>query len=230
MAGNGAALAIAGLAGLGLFAMAASGKGKAPAPSSTTAPSSSANPPQSILDRIVAALSTQDATKIRAEADNLDREGWTLQANDLRRAADVVAIGNAWVMSGDGKARRAPKVPQKYSPLPGILEPVIAEADVDPKRLQAQALVLELERKPRGQEDKKLVRSFQEQNGLKASGNYTPATALCLAVAYGLVPPAPYWPQRGRVKSKENYRGVLLRIAQKDPQRAEEFREAAQHL
>ena len=54
-----------------------------------------------------------------------------------------------------------------------------------------------------------------------------PATALSLAVLHGLVPPAPYWPERGRVKAKDKYRAALLAIATRDPQRAEEFRRAA---
>jgi hypothetical protein len=231
MASRALPLALVGIAGLAAFALAAGGKpAAAPAPAPASSPS--AGLPQPILQRILDALASKDPNKMRAEATKLEAEGYTLQAGDLRRAADLAAVAQGWgMLSGDAPApRRAPKTPQPYSPLPGIMEAVVADADLDPKRLQAQALVLELMKKPRGQEDRELVADFQRRNGLKDSGNYTPATGACLALRYGLVPPAPYFPERGRVKSKANYRGVLLGIAARDPQRAEEFRKAAEQV
>jgi hypothetical protein len=201
--------------------------------------------PPSVLDRVIAAVQSNDPAVMRAEATRLEADGYPVQANDLRRSADVLAIaiamqppsitlpratnttkkpGNTKV---EGDALHAPSSPQPYSPLPGILPPMMAKPEIDPLRLQAQALINNLEKYPRGKEDCALVADFQKRNGLKASGNYNPSTAATLAVKYGLVPPAPYWPKRGRVEAKEKYRALLNGIADRDPQRAEEFRRAA---
>lgn len=230
------------------FALAAAGKGSAsstPAPSSgtpaapkTPAPKTpappqpaTAIPPQSVIDRIVAAVATQNADAMRKVATEIEREGWVLQADDLRRAADIATYLKAGglkppgtVVQGD--AQRAPSSPQPWSPMPGVIRPQVSPPELHPKRLQAQMLVREME-KPTGKEDRSLVAAFQANNGLKASGYYTPGTAICLAERYGLVPPAPYWPTSGRVKAKANYRQRLLAIAKSDPQREEEFRRAA---
>jgi hypothetical protein len=187
------------------------------------------SPPQPVVDRIVHALSTSDPAQMRAEATQLESEGWVLQADDLRKAADLIALtkGNPQVA---GDALHAPRRPRPYSPLPGLMAPAVAPLELDQKRLQAQALIRDLEKHPRGKEDRALVRAFQEANGLRESGNYTPEVALTLAVAYGLVPPEPYWPTKGRKRAKDNYRAKLQAIADADPQRAEEFTEAAKGI
>lgn len=200
--------------------------------------------PPSVLERVIAAVQTNDPEKMRAEATKLEADGYPVPANDLRRSADVLAIALAMQPPSitlpratrapvpgqpkvEGEPLRAPSSPQPFSPLPGILPPMMAKPEIDPRRLQAQALINNLHKYPRGQEDRELVRSFQEHNELRETGVYNPSTAACLAVKYGLVPPAPYWPKRGRVEAKEKYRALLNRIADRDPQRAEEFRKAA---
>lgn len=200
--------------------------------------------PPSVLERVVAAVQTNDPVAMRAEATKLEADGYPVQANDLRRSADVLAIALSMQPPSitlpratrapvpgqpkmEGDALRAPRSPQPYSPLPGILPAMMAKPEIDPQRIQAQALINNLMKYPRGQEDRELVRSFQEQNELRETGVYNPSTAACLAVKYGLVPPAPYWPKRGRVEAKEKYRALLNGIADRDPQRAEEFRKAA---
>lgn len=230
------------LAGL---AVAASGKGAAATPPASTKPApakpakpqpASVIPPSAVVDRIVAAVQTQDPDRMRVVASQIELEGWTVQADDLRRAADVAAFLKAGGLKPpgtavQGDALHAPSRPQKWSPLPGVIAAQLSEPELHPKRLQAQMLVREMEAHPRdGKEDRTLVAAFQANNGLKASGYYTPATGICLAEQYGLVPPGPYWPTSGRVKAKANYKQRLLAIAARDPQRAEEFRRAADNV
>lgn len=193
-------------------------------------------PPQNVLDRIVAAVATQDPDKMRLLATDLDAEGWVLQADDLRRAADIATFLRAGglkppgtVMQGD--AMRAPARPQPSTPLPGLVAPQLSPPELHPKRLQAQMLIREIEEHQHDtKEDRSLVAAFQANNGLKASGYYTPGTAICLAEQYGLVPPEPYWPTSGRVKAKANYVKRLRAIAARDPQRREEFERAAENI
>jgi hypothetical protein len=80
-----------------------------------------------------------------------------------------------------------------------------------------------------GSEDRTLLRAFQAQEGLRPSGVYGLRTAEALAVNYGIVPPAPrYWGRRGDpdAGTKVAYNAFLETFAQRDPQRAEEWRRA----
>lgn len=235
MKGSGATAAV--LVGGGLIALLAlAGATNKPEPVTQA-------PTQDVLERIVAAVASRNPAVMRREADALERGGYAIQANELRRAADLTTqilaatspSGGGQVMQGDDELAgdddpiplRAPSVPQPFSPLPGVLDEEVIAPDVDPLRIQAQALLLNLERNPLGKEDRRLVADFQKHNRLRASGNYTPETALTLAEAYGLPPPPPYWPTKGRKRSKANYRAKLLALAAQDPQRAEEFERAA---
>lgn len=237
---------------LGGLAIAAMGQGSAQASTAGGPPvirtGGGTDPPKSVVDRVVAAVQTRDPGTMRKLADELEIEGWTIQAYDLRQAADIAAFLNATGLTmpgqkpGDKKPTdgtqtssqvqgdvRAPGRPQPWSPIPGLIGAMDPEPDIDVQRLLAQRLVREME-KPKGSEDRAVVKAFQVANQLKSSGNYTPGTAILLAERYGLVPPCPYWPTNGRVKSKANYRGRLLAIAKRDPQRAEEFERAAQEI
>lgn len=196
-------------------------------------------PTQEILDRIVGAVASQNPQVMRREAESLERIGYRIQAEELRRAADLTAdiqratdpSPTAGVEGDPPQLRdRAPSMPQPFSPLPGVLPEEVIDPEVDPLRIQAQALLLNLEKYPLGQEDRRLVADFQRNNGLRGSGNYTPATALALAEMYGLAPPVPYWPAKGRKRAKAAYRAKLLALAARDPQRAEEFEAAVRNL
>lgn len=123
-------------------------------------------------------------------------------------------------------ALQAPAYPQPASPLPGIVPPM-APKDIDPQMGLAARVAANLFSTATGQEDRSLVQLFQAQRGMKASGYYGPETAWGLA-AFGIVPPKPrYWVKSGTTKAKRNYKKALLELAAKDPQRAEEWRAAA---
>jgi len=225
------------LVGAGLGAVALVSKG-------TEAPKEEGGPPKSVVDRVVRAISTTDPGVMRALATQLDGEGWRVQADALRKAADTAAaLKAASVISGDlGKAssasgsqarapksRRAPAEPIPGSPIPGVIAPDVSPpSHEDPLRDRAVAMIEELLRSRPGQEDRSVVEAYQRAHpSLKPSGHYGPGTALTL-LRWQLVPPRPrVWPRTGRVRSKDRYRKLLLFWAQRDPQRADEWTRAA---
>ena len=112
------------------------------------------------------------------------------------------------------------------SPLPGILPPMAPDAIPARMSLAAQ-LASHLYTTPLNAEDKALVARFQSCEGIRPSGYYGPSAALRLA-GIGIVPPPPrYWPRTDTKRSKQNYVGQLMQIAARDPQRAEEWQQAA---
>lgn len=120
--------------------------------------------------------------------------------------------------------------PQPASPLPGIIPPM-APKPIPPDQALASRLAFNLSTTSRGQEDRELVRVFQAHNGLKASGMYNASTGAMLAERYGIVPPTPrYWTDTHTRRSKANYRALLLRLGDADPQRAEEWQQAARSI
>jgi peptidoglycan hydrolase-like protein with peptidoglycan-binding domain len=114
------------------------------------------------------------------------------------------------------------------SPLPGIIAASIPTEVVPRDRALAARTAEHLFNTPRGNEDRALVAEFQALVGVGQSGAYNRETAEAL-VPFGIVPPKPfYWPQKGSIRAKVRYRAALLEQAQRDPQRADEWRAAAQ--
>lgn len=121
----------------------------------------------------------------------------------------------------------APPVPQPATPLPGLIPPMLPP-DPDPRKALAARVSLMLFGAPPGQEDRTMIQNFQAQEGLKASGFYGPATAEALAMTYGIVPPKPrFWSKKHQAKAKANYRAMLKTLGSQDPQRVEEWKQAA---
>lgn len=122
----------------------------------------------------------------------------------------------------------APPVPQPGSPLPGLIPPMLPP-DPDPRKALAARVAFMLFGAPAGGEDRTMIMNFQAQEGLKASGYYGPATAEALALNYGIVPPKPrFWSKKHQAKAKANYRAMLAGLGQQDPQRVEEWKQAAE--
>ena len=119
-----------------------------------------------------------------------------------------------------------PPRPIADSPLPGYM-PEMRPVEPDPRRALAARLYNMLELAPRGGEDRTLVQRYQQQEGLKATGLYTPGTALSLAQKYGIVPPKPlYWTESRTRQSKAHYRDMMRMLGERDPQRVEEWNRA----
>jgi len=125
---------------------------------------------------------------------------------------------------------RAPPEPIAGTPLPGVIPPMVPNSP-EPRKALAARVALMLFGAPPGQENKTLIAAFQAQEGLKASGFYGPATAEALAENYGIIPPKPlYWSKKHQTKAKQAYRARLLAFVPDDPQRAEEWQQAAKGL
>lgn len=81
--------------------------------------------PADVIARMVAALSSGDPAKIRAEAARLEKEGYTVQAADLRAAA--AEIERLQASGGSGTAITSPGIPQIKPPtnptVPVIVQP-----------------------------------------------------------------------------------------------------------
>lgn len=142
--------------------------------------------------------------------------------------ARIMPTGGAATFTGeyfgdDSGPMLAPPEPLADSPLPGIMPPMAPMAP-NPRRALAARLYNMLELAPRGGEDRTLVSLFQQQQGLKPTGYYGPATALALAQSYGIVPPKPlFWTESRTRQSKQNYRDALRMFGERDPQRVEEW-------
>lgn len=122
--------------------------------------------------------------------------------------------------------QRSPEILEPVEPVvppPTLVEEVV---EVDPREALAQeAYAMLLEGAP--VQDKALLRSYQRQEGLDTSGVYGPGTGKSF-IKYGLIPPKPFtWPTSNVQSHKDNWRGNMLTMARKDPQRAEEWREAS---
>lgn len=122
----------------------------------------------------------------------------------------------------------APPFPQPGSPLPGLIPPMLPP-DPEPRKALAARVSLMLYGAPADREDRTLIANFQSQEGLKPSGFYGPATAEKLAIVYGIVPPKPrFWSKKHKAQAKANYRQMLAELGAQDPQRVEEWKQAAE--
>jgi hypothetical protein len=125
--------------------------------------------------------------------------------------------------------------PTAAPPVLSMPTPTPAPAStIDPGRARAESLALKLKFAVKGKEDKPAVADFQKVERLsRTDGSYGSETAIALADRYGIVPPKPlYWGKKGGdyqtlVNDKKTYSTHLLVLADKDPQRADEWRAAA---
>jgi hypothetical protein len=139
-----------------------------------------------------------------------------------------------------GKIPSFPRVKVSPSPLPTIPVTPIPGLMVDQAgkdRAGKLALALKFAKKSTASEPKTLVKDFQTAEHLSpADGMYGSAVAIILADKYGIVPPqAPfYWGKKNDYNSiapdKANYRAVLLKHAAAEPQRADEWNNAAKQV
>lgn len=96
-------------------------------------------------------------------------------------------------------------------------------------QVRAAKLALMLQSAKKYKENRKMVEDFQKAEGLKIDGMYGPKTALEIA-SYGVVPPAPfYWP-KDWVTAKREYRANLIQYGTEYPEKAPEFRAAAERI
>lgn len=215
-------LGVAGLAGLGWWAF--SGGDSKPGASDV---------PDRIVKAVAAAIKSGDPTVMRSVAGTLRTEGFSKQAASLEDAASELA--NAISSTPAAKAGKA-QAPVKGRA--GTLNPA-PRADSASARRQAGALAQLLSSmtlaEARGSAAvQAAVRDFQSLEKSRGhyignlDGLYGPKSALALAADHGIVPPHPvYWPKKDPKGAKAVYQAQLARFASADPQRREEWNQAA---
>jgi hypothetical protein len=198
-------------------------------------------PPTDLLSKIDAAYKAADPTQLRAVADELEKRGFAAHAADLRKMAATI---DAAVKAGV-KAPPAPAVPADSSssigwpaltPLPPLATQGPIAVPEDNHKILAGTTALHLKTARKGTEDQTLVARFQNDNqpeAGKADGMYGVKSALVMALKYGIVPPKPYYwrkPYSAMVADQKAYRGTLIAQVTKDPQRSDEWMQAAKEI
>lgn len=113
------------------------------------------------------------------------------------------------------------RIPEVRIVAPSVNIP--SSAGADPGQDMAARLALHLSATRAGRENKVQIAEYQRSNALKPDGLYGPKTALTLA-DYGIVPPKPfYWPSATAPAAKRDYRAALLRLANADQARFDEW-------
>ncbi len=178
--------------------------------------------PDGLKKKIAAALAGAEPEAMRRLAASLRSEGYPAQASSLENAANAIeakirATPNVTKENVHPKAERQP-VSSDERKLAGRVALAFTGKTAGTEGADAQTLL------KRYQEIEK-ARDFYKGN---IDGLYGPKSALSLALDHQIVPPLPlYWPKKNMPGVKQNYRANLRQLAQGDPQRAEEWNQAA---
>lgn len=188
--------------------------------------------PQRVVDAVAAAVRSGDPTVMRSVAGTLRNEGFAAQATSLEDAAAELANAiKGTPAAKPGKAQQPVTGRGKLNPAP--------RADSSSARRQAGALAQLLSSmtlaEARGSSAvQAAVKDFQlmeKQRGQyvgNIDGLYGPKSALALASDHGIVPPHPlFWSKKDPKGAKAAYQAQLARFAAADPQRREEWNQAA---
>lgn len=180
-----------------------------------------------------------------------NRAGMAAAARELRDR-NIPRDGKGIQRASDGKGGFKPGlnpgdlliVPEAWGDVPGTelvtLPAGIAGDDDDdtPLRRLAGRVALEVFEARKGQENRELIETYQKAMNaagyeLPTRGLYDAKTAASLAVVHHISPPVKfgdgspiYWPANPAPAKKE-FRALLVRLAEKDPVRAEEWTQAA---
>jgi peptidoglycan hydrolase-like protein with peptidoglycan-binding domain len=155
-------------------------------------------------------------------------------SNTYAALQSSAAVGaDVWI-SGFGLDLTVPPSLRSSTPLPGAVPAMMPRATHTPLQRAATLMVQNLTVNPaHGEEDRALVKQFQAMNpGLNPTGLYGPGTAEALITQRtGHIPPTPrYWPKNASKADRAEYRALLLAQAKLDPQRAEEWEQAANRV
>lgn len=181
-----------------------------------------------IRQQVTKALASADPAVMRKLATSLRQQGYTEQAKSLETAATEVERGikgAGGAAAAVGKVKKAlgagAKVSPAHSPqrsLAGQVALAFTGAKAGSEGQAAQELLKRFQRE-------EVTRKFYVGN---IDGLYGPKSALALAFDHGIVPPTPlYWPKANMAAAKVAYAAKLNSKAAKDPQRAEEWHQAA---
>lgn len=193
-----------------------------------------ASVPERVVKAVAAAVKSGDPTVMRSVAGTLRSEGFAPQAASLEDAAAELANAiSSTPAAKPGKAQAPVKGKAKAGPNPA------PRADSTSARRQAGAVaqllssmtVAEARNSTAAQAAVKDYQLLEKQRGHyvgNIDGLFGPKTALTLASDHGIVPPHPlYWPKKDPKGAKAVYQAQLARFAAADPQRREEWNQAA---
>src|SRR6266496_304638 len=198
-----------------------------------SAPSAPEVLPEALQAKVQRVLQSADPDSMRSLASSLSSQGYPGQAKSLEEAADEIerAIKSAQPAGAlpqvQGKVRRAVTST-------GLLMP--GRKEINHKSLAGQVALAftDVQAGNEGPSAQGLLRQYQQQEVGRGyykgniDGLYGPKSALALANDQGIVPPRPlYWPKTNVAASKAAYVAKLDTKANADPQRAEEWRQAA---
>jgi len=188
--------------------------------------------PERVVKAVAAAVKSGDPTVMRSVAGTLRGEGFAAQATSLEDAASELQNAiTSTPAAKPGKAQAPVSGRGKVNPAP--------RADSTSARRQAGALaqllssmtLAEARSSSAVQAAVKDYQLLEKQRGHyvgNLDGLYGPKTALTLASDHGIVPPHPLlWPKKDPKGSKAVYQAQLARFAAADPQRREEWNQAA---
>jgi len=188
--------------------------------------------PKRVVDAVAAAVKSGDPTVMRSVAGTLRTEGFAKQAASLEDAAAELANAiKSTPKAQPGKAQQPVTGRGKLNPAP--------RADSTSARRQAGALAQLLSsmtlKEARGStavqaavKDYQLLEKGRGHYVGNIDGLYGPKSALTLASDHGIVPPHPlYWPKKDVKGAKAVYQAQLAKFAAADPQRREEWNQAA---
>lgn len=188
--------------------------------------------PERVVKAVAAAVKSGDPTVMRSVATTLRNEGFPKQAASLEDAANELANAiKGTPAAKPGKAQQPVTGRGKLNPAP--------RADSASARRHAGTLAQLLSsmtlKEARGstavQSAVKDYQLLEKQRGHyvgNIDGLYGPKSALTLAQDHGIVPPHPlYWPKKDVKGAKAVYQSQLAKFAAADPQRREEWNQAA---
>lgn len=190
--------------------------------------------PEALQVQVSRVLQSADPEAMRALASKLRRQGYSGQAKSLESAADEIERAIKSAQPPGAAPQLAANVSHAVTST-GLLMP--GKRKPKARSLAGQVALAFTDVTP-GSEDaaaKNLLRQFQTQEKTRGyyvgniDGLYGPKSALALANDHNIVPPKPlYWPKASAAASKASYVAKLESLANADPQRAEEWRQAAQ--
>lgn len=188
--------------------------------------------PERVVKAVAAAVKSGDPTVMRSVAGTLRTEGFAKQAASLEDAAtELLNAINGTPAAKPGKPQAPVSGRGKLNPAP--------RADSSSARKSAGAFAQLLSsmtlKEARGssalQAATKDFQLMEKQRGFyvgNIDGLYGAKSALALATDHGIVPPHPvFWPKKDPKAAKAVYQAQLAKFAAADPQRREEWNQAA---
>ena len=188
--------------------------------------------PARIVNAVAAAIKSGDPTVMRSVAGTIRTEGFSAQAASLEDAATELANAiSSTPAAKPGKALAPMKGKGGVNPAPRADSASARQQAGKLAQLLSSMTIAEARSSAGVQAAVKDYELLERQRGHyvgNIDGLYGPKAALTLASDHGIVPPHPlFWPKKDPKGAKAVYQAQLARFASADPQRLEEWNQAA---